>query len=247
MNPTSRRSRIGRRSRVASFGVLTAVLLGACGTTDRPVVLAASSLTDIAPAIAAAADLDLDFVFAGSPTLITQLANGIDAAVIITADNTQMTRAAASGRTGPPTTLARNTLVVAVAPGNPGRLQTLNDLGDPRHLIGRCAPAVPCGVLTDQLASAANITISATTEEPGVRSLATKIGLGELDAGLIYRTDADNLGLTTIADSQLQQLGGFTTDYQAAVIDQSPAGQQLIDAFASPRGQQLLRDAGFSP
>ena len=41
------------------------------------------------------------------------------------------------------------------------------------------------------------------TAEPNVRALAHKLANGELDAGLVYATDAHSLGLTTIADTRI--------------------------------------------
>lgn len=226
---------------------LSAGLISACGATNRPVTLAASSLTDVAPALADQTGLAMDFVFAGSPTLVTQLDHGITAAAIVTANPQQMDRALATGRLSPPIRIASNTLVIAVAPGNPGRLRHLADLADPDALVGRCAPTVPCGLLADHLLTSAGLTLTAATEEPGARSLATKLSLGELDAGLIYRTDALAFGLATIDDEHLADLGPFTTHYLAAVIDDHPIGGQLVDALVSPAGQKLLENAGFTP
>jgi len=239
-----------RRGRLGGVPLLLPLIIGSvtgCGTGNRPVALLASSLTDVVPAVATHAGLKFDFVVAGSPTLVTQLENGIDATLIITANPTQMDRALATGRLSQPMRVASNELVLAVAPGNPGQIHSLADLSNPDGLIGRCAPEVPCGVLADRLLAAADLDLTATTEESGARSLAIKINLGELDAGLIYRTDANAFGLATIDDDRLLRLGPFRTDYLAAVIDDQTAGHELLAAITGTTGQTLLTDAGFAP
>lgn len=84
------------------------------------------------------------------------------------------------------------------------------------------------------------MSIPVDTEEPNVRSLALKIKGGELDAGLVYATDAEDLGLDTIGEAQLD---GFVTEYRAASVNGAPS--EIIDFLLSDSGRALLASAGF--
>ena len=46
---------------------------------------------------------------------------------------------------GDPVKFASNTLTIAVAPGNPKTITSLNDLTQPGLAVVACAPQVPCG------------------------------------------------------------------------------------------------------
>jgi len=86
--------------------------------------------------------------------------------------------------------IATNALVLATAPGNPGHVTGLADLARPDLLVGLCSADVPCVALALQPLADAQVAPSSDTLELNVRALATKLSLGELDAGLIYTTDA---------------------------------------------------------
>ncbi len=228
----------------------------AVSSSDSLIVLAASSTSDVIGEISLAAqaaqpanpNLDIEVVIAGSPSLIAQLESGVDADILITADEATMDRALDSGRlTGAPVVFATNTLVLAVAPGNPGGVTDLADLADPALLIGACAVDVPCGALATAALDAAGLTLEPDTEELSVRALATKIRLGEVDAGLIYRTDAAALGLDTVNTASTRRLDEHANRYFLALIGETPTSQThaLVDLILTATGRGILSDAGF--
>ena len=212
-----------------------------CGADASTVVMAPSSFTGLTAGIDAALDDEPDWVIAGSNRLVRQLADGARADVLITADETTMAAAVAEGLvTSEPVTVATNRLVLAVAPGNPGPVTSLDDLSDERLLLGLCAVEVPCGRLAAEARGRLGLDLSVDTEEPNVRSLARKIAGGELDAGLIYATDAADLDLATVDD---EVLGAFVTDYLAASLNGEPS--PVIEFLRSPQGRLLLAAEGF--
>ncbi len=216
------------------------------------VVLAASSTTDVMEQIATSGasldpPVDIEVVVAGSPSLIAQLESGVEADVLITANRATMDRAIATGRlTNPPTLIATNTLALAVASGNNAGVTRIDDLADSSLVIGACSPDVPCGALALAAADAEGITIAADTEELSVRALATKIQLGEVDAGLVYRTDANALMLDTIAVPGLDQ---HLNEYLVALIGDHPneGARALVELLIGPTGHAILSDLGFEP
>lgn len=244
-----------RRARLratAAVAAAVAMLASGCsggaadGAGGDVVVMAASSLNDVIETVFEGRE-DVTSVIAGSSTLVAQLAAGADADVLITADSATMERAVSEGSVhGEPVLIAVNTLVLATPAGNPGGVTGLADLGRGDLLIGLCAAKVPCGTLARRALDEAGITPSADTLELNVRALASKLSLGELDAGLVYATDARRLGLATVDAPELSDhLTGY---YMAAVSAEPPPEiQAVIDDFAmgGSVGSKALYAHGF--
>jgi molybdate transport system substrate-binding protein len=244
-------TRCRRAAALATAALLTTALV-ACGADDGDdavVVFAASSLTDVLDDMAAGPLADgppIEVVAAGSQTLVAQLADGADADLLLTADRATMERAVAEGSVaGEPSVIATNALVVAVAPGNPAGITSVGDLADADNTIGVCAAAVPCGALAVDAATGLDIDLAADTEEPNVRALATKIALGEIDAGLVYATEAAALDLETVGAAEL---GPWRTEYLAATVPAEPpaAVTAVLTAVIGDEGAAVLAVAGFS-
>ncbi len=225
------------------------VALGGCGADDETVVLmAASSLSDVFSEIETGAytDLELTTAFAGSTTLVAQLGEGAEADILVTANNDAMSRAIDDGSVaGTPVAFATNSLALAAAPGNPGNVVGIDDLADPGLVLGLCAPEVPCGSLALEATAGLGVEVRPDTEEPNVRALAVKIDLGEVDAGLVYATDAAAFGLETVA---VPGLDDFVNEYLIATVESDPpaAVSRFLDALLrDPLIRAVLTDAGF--
>ena len=81
----------------------------------------------------------MEFSFAGSSDLVTQLTQGAPADVFASADTNNMDKAAqADLLAGDPVNFASNTLTIAVAPGNPKNITSFQDLTRP-GLTWSCA------------------------------------------------------------------------------------------------------------
>ena len=254
MTATGDRHR-GRARRWAIASALAAALLlaagcsGAGGTRSSDggvVVMAASSLIDVIEIVFEGHE-SVTPVIAGSSTLVAQLAAGADADVLITANLATMAQAVSEGSVrGEPVVIAFNRLVLATPAGNPGGVTGLADLGRDGLLIGLCAPEVPCGELARRALDEAGIAPSADTLELNVRALASKLSLGELDAGLVYATDARAAGLATVDAPELSH--HFNGYYIASVsAEPRPETQAVIDDFTEGGsvGAKALYAYGF--
>lgn len=225
-------------------------LTGPAREPDPAIVFAPSSLAPLQPdlddALRARGLTPPTWVFAGSQTLVAQLRDGAPADVVITADDTSFEQAgAAVALAHEGIWLASNPLVLAVAPGNPGAVEGIGDLEDADRLIGICADAVPCGRLTTRALSALGISVTADTEESSVRALTTKIRAGELDTGLVYRSDARTADLAVIPVAGLDT---YQNRYWASrTADSDASGSEVIDLLVSAAGQDILASAGLTP
>lgn len=230
-------------------GILLAV--AACGDGDGTGVVrvaAASSFTEVVEGLAGvlADELTVEPDLGGSATLARQILDGAPVDVFVAADEVTMERVVDAGATaGAPVTVATNVLVLVVPDGNPADVVGLEDLSRAELAIGRCASDVPCGRLAVAELADAGIADATDTEEADVRSLLAKVVLGELDAALVYRTDALAAGddVTVVADDRLDRV----TRYQAVVIEggDEAAAHRFIDALEGVAGTTLLTALGF--
>ena len=190
--------------------------------------------------------LDVQVTYDGSSTLATQIAAGAPADVFASADQNTMQPLRADGLTGPATLFAGNTLRIAVAPGNPLRIENLADLARPDVITVLCAAQVPCGAASATLLANAGVALTPASEEQNVSAVVTKIAGGEADAGLVYATDVTaNPGrVEGVTTAGARAVVGH---YAIAVVDgaRAEAAQAFVELVLSPAGQSLLAAHGF--
>ena len=239
--------------------VLVSMFLLACTqpTTDKQelLVFAASSLTDAVTEIESSfersnRDIDVLVSYAGSSALRGQIVEGAPAAVFAAASGPVMDQIVeAELNASTPKIFATNQLQIVVPAGNPGNVEGLQDLANPRLLVGLCAAGVPCGDSAREALSRAGVEPSVDSFEPDVRALLTKVEAGELDVGIVYTTDvrAASDGVTGIA---LPAEFNVLLSYPIATLVDAPdvgAAQRFVDFVLSDAGQSVLRGYGFGP
>jgi len=183
-------------------------------------------------------------VYDGSSTLVTQLTEGAQADVFASADEANMDDLVAAGlNDGDPQLFATNTLVIAVAPGNPLGIEDLTDLADLDYAV--CAPEVPCGSATTELFALDGIDLDPVSQEQNVTAVAERVASGEVDAGLVYatdvatRTDTMEAVVPSAADEVVNR-------YPIATLSGATDASQAFVAFVlSDDGQAVLAEYGF--
>jgi molybdate transport system substrate-binding protein len=264
----------------ALVAVAACVVLGACGSTSsassssptpsavppQSIVLfaAASTAKVMAQEIAAFQQrnpsITVNGDYEGTQSLLTKLqADPTIADVFLSADTAHMTTAVSKGIAVSPRNLAGNRLVIAVAPGNPGHITSLADLGRSGVHLVLADTSVPAGKYAEQAFQLAETSGDAphgfpaaalgnvVSRETDVEAVVNKVAAGVADAGIVYATDA-------IADHRITSLAIAardqpTTVYPVAVTSQarSPAAAAKFVAFLlSSEGQKILIDAGFT-
>ena len=177
---------------------VTLLLLNlSCAESDDSLrVLAAASLTEafeeIADDFENRTGVKVTLSIAGSSSLAAQMEDGAPADVIALADQETFERVKRSDRLtqSVETIFATNYLTIITPIGNPASITEISDLQG--HVSALCQEQVPCGRLTKEIAATLMVEIQASTWEPNVRSVRTKVELGEVDAGLVYVTDVTN-------------------------------------------------------
>lgn len=231
------------------------LIVSACGRggDDGAItVFAAASLTEVMTELGRAFeethDVSVRFNFAGSSQLIGQIADGAPADVFAPADEFSMGRLVALDRaTGTPSVFATNSVVLAVAPGNPEGLRGIGDLTEDLVVV-QCAVEVPCGIYAADVLAAAGITGVVDSFERNVKAVVAKIALGEADAGIVYVTDV--LAARGDVDGvEIPPTDNVTAAYPIALTAQgrsSGSARRFVDFVLGPTGQEILERFGFA-
>ena len=246
------------------FVLLCALLLAGCsapapagsspaGGAGTVTVLAASSLTEVFNALgkqfeAAHPGTTVTFSYGGSSTLAQQIVAGAPADVFAAASPATMATVTKAGLgDGAPKMFARNTLVIAVAPGNPKDITGLADLARPGTKVALCAPEVPCGAATKTALAAAKVTVAPVTLAPDVKSALSTVELGEADAALVYRTDVKSAG-GKVTGVDFPESARAVNDYPIVALTHAPnasGAAGFVSFVLGDQGRQALSDKGF--
>jgi molybdate transport system substrate-binding protein len=249
---------------VAAAVVLTGV--GACGSETPAVppgatsgditgtvnVFAAASLNEAFTQIgkdfeAAHPGSKVTFNFAGSAALATQINEGAPADVFAAASPATMKAVTDAGNgDGPPVVFVKNQLVIAVAKGNPKGITGLSDLTKPDLKVALCAEQVPCGAAAKKALDAAGVTLKPVTLEQDVKAALSKVKLDEVDAALVYRTDA-KAAAADVDGIEFPESAGAINDYPIVVLKNAPneAAALAFVAYVQSHGKVVLTAAGF--
>lgn len=191
----------------------------------------------------------VEFTFAGSSDLVTQLTQGAKADVFASADTNNMDKAAKAGLlAGDPVNFASNTLVIVTPPGNPKKVASFADLAGADLKVVVCAPQVPCGSATKKVEDATKVKLNPVSEESSVTDVLTKVTTGQADAGVVYVTDAIGAG-DKVAEVDFAESSVAVNTYPIAVLKgaaNADAAKKFVDLVTSEAGQKVLSAAGFA-
>lgn len=244
--------------RMVVLALAAAALAGGC-SADKPaqaqhlVVFAAASLKQTFTQIGEQFKTDnpgatVEFSFAGSADLVTQLTQGAKADVFASADTSNMDKAARAGLlAGAPVNFATNVLTIAVAPGNPKGIKTFRDLTRPGLAVVTCAPQVPCGAATKKVEDATKVTLAPVSEESSVTDVLGKVSTGQADAGLVYVTDVAGAA-GKVEGVAFPQSSGAVNTYPIATLNgaaDADLAKKFIDTVTGETGRKVLAKAGF--
>lgn len=232
------------------------------------VAYTAASLKGVTPKLAA--DFEkmypghrVVFNLDGTQGLRTQVRNGAYADVFISAGNAYTAELTKGGYfvDGTVKPLTSNYVIVILPAKNPANIQSLADLAKPGLKIGRADKSVPVGTATNAVlanlakstygqdwnASLYKNTVTYETSEPGV---ATKVALGEVDAGFVYESTYTAAPGNTYVAITIPKKDNYLQTYTIGVMKQSTskgAAADFENFMLSSVGQQDLRDYGFRP
>jgi molybdate transport system substrate-binding protein len=214
-------------------------------------VFAAASLHVAMPAIGHAFEVAhpgvaVSFDFDGSQVLVAQIEQGARADVLASADVKNMKAAQDAGFAGPSTDFAHNALTIVTPQSSPVKIAT--DLASPNVKVAICVQTAPCGRYAAAALSAMNIPAHIVTQEINVESVMEKVVLNEVDAGIVYVSDAATAKHGTVRTIVIPAYDQQPVTYPAAVIKGSANADlaaQFVSFLTGGTAQSILRHFGF--
>ena len=238
------------------------------------VVFAAASMTETLTQIAemykeVAPNVNITYNFDSSSKLLTQISEGADCDLFISAAPQQMN--AMDGSliddkdknpdgldlivTDSRVDLLENKVTLAVPEGNPKGIESFDQLaqllkgGDVLLAIGNSD--VPVGQYTQKIFAYYGLDESAMTDcltyGNNVKEVTTQVSEASTDCGIIYATDAYSAGLTVVDSATAEMCGQVI--YPAAVLkgEKEEAAQAFLDYLQTADAMEVVESVGFSP
>ena len=233
-------------------------------------VFAAASMTETLTEIQemykeVAPNVTLVFNFDSSGTLKTQIQEGADCDVFISAAQKQMNQLDKDADPevntegldyvleGTRINLLENKVVLAVPDGNPKGIESFADLGtDNLSLLALGNEDVPVGQYSEEILTNLGILDQLEQENKitygsNVKEVTTQVSEAAADAGIIYATDAYSAGLPVVAqadDTMRKQV-----IYPAAVLNISEnqdAAEAFLDYLKTDDCMKVFEEVGFT-
>ena len=239
------------------------------------IVFAAASMTETLTELGnkymdANENVTIVFNFDSSGTLKTQIQEGADVDIFISAGQKQMnqldiTASAEVNTDGLDFVLAdtrfnilENKVALAVPEGNPANINSYDDLiaglKDGSVMLAMGNSDVPVGQYTqkilkyfelseEDLAAAGVITYGSNVKE-----VTTQVSEATVDCGIIYQTDAFSAGLTVVDTATAEMCGQVI--YPAAVMNVSKnvdAAKAFLEYLTSAEADAVFENVGFTP
>ena len=286
-------NKISRRNFLCAVGLTTAAALTACGSSASSaaassaaassgaaaepvelIVFAAASLTETLTAIgetysAENPGVTFRFNFDSSGTLKTQIQEGADCDVFISAGQKQMNQLDSTASADVNTEgldfvnsdsrvdLLENKVVLCVPEGSDKGIDNFDTLAE--HLKAEdilfCTgnSDVPVGQYTQKILAyydldeAALAAAGVITYGSNVKEVTTQVTEGSVDAGAVYCTDAYSAGLTPVDEATKEMCGRVI--YPAAVMKAAPnadAAKAFLAYLQTEEAMTVFEGVGFS-
>lgn len=244
--------------------------------TTELTVFAAASMTETLNQIAedyktVDQNVSLTFNFASSGDLLSQIREGADCDVFISAAPKQMNALDGSLKDdadknpdgldellgGTRIDLLENKVTLAVPEGNPKDIKSFDDLADKLKsgdvLLAIGNSDVPVGQYTQKifahygLDEAALASSGVLTYGSNVKEVTTQVSEGAVDCGIIYATDAFSAGLVTVDEATADMCGQVI--YPAAVLKNSAHADEakaFLDYLTTDEAGKVFESVGFT-
>jgi len=261
---------------VALTLMITAGLLVAGCTTAQETpeettltVFTAASLTgaftDIGKAYEAENEnVRIDLVFDGSQALRTQIEQGANPDIFVSASTKHMKALQDGGfmENSTVTPFLENNLALIVPVDNPANINDLADLNKSGVKLVIGTRDVPFGDYTRQMfeklaadpaygeAYRDAVMANVISEETAVSSVVPKLALGEADAAIVYKSDVSKDDLEKVARIEVPAEYNVMATYPLGILaesSQKAEAESFIAFVRGPDGSAILTEYGFDP
>ncbi|MDS1029292.1 molybdate ABC transporter substrate-binding protein [Bacillota bacterium LX-D] len=226
-------------------------------------VLAAASLTESLKEIAdnykrENPSIDFELNFAGTQALVSQIEQGVDADVFLSANMKYMTEMKDKGYVEDYSMFVANELVIVYY--YKAKLSGLEDLVKTGVTLAIADESVPVGQYTLQMLHKIessgnfpkgykdNFMGNVRSKEMDVKSVEQKVQLGEVDAGIVYKSDAAAADQRKVKTINIPKKYNVIAEYPVAVLRGSAhkdASKAFVDYLLSNAGMAVMEKYGF--
>ena len=239
------------------------------------IVFAAASMTETLTKLgdqymAEHPEVTVVFNFDSSGTLKTQIQEGADCDIFISAGQKQMNQLDITANPevntegldfvleGNRFNILENKVALAVPEGNPAGIESYDDLAaklkDGKVVLAMGNSDVPVGQYTQKILAYYALSeedlaaAGAVTYGSNVKEVTTQVSEATVDCGIIYQTDAFSAGLTVVDTAAAEMCGQVI--YPTAILKTSQnvdAAQAFLDYLVSDAGDTVFEAVGFTP
>lgn len=230
-------------------------------------ILAATSLSECMKQLEAefhksSPDVPLSFSFAPSQQLARQILNGASADLFLSADRESVQMLVDNGGISPENRgefIANRLLVIANLHSPVVRLL---DLSKPGVKIVLASQESPAGKYTLQLLDKLNaegalgenyqeqVLKNVVSYENSIRTVVTKVELGEADAGIVYQSDIYPAYIGKVRQILIPDSLNITAIYSYGIpntTSRQDDARKFVELLISPEGQSIFQGCGFLP
>ena len=222
------------------------------------IVFAAASMTETMEEIAelykvVAPNVTLVYNFDSSGTLLTQIQEGADCDLFISAAQRQMNTLDDDGEllAGTRFNLVENKVALVVPSGNPANIHSFEDAAN-ASLLALGNSDVPVGQYSEEIFTNMGVWndefLSRVTLGGNVKEVTTWVSEGSVDCGVVYATDAFSAGLDIVASAPEGTLQTPVV-YPAAVLggtQNADAAVSFLEYLKSPAASAVFESVGFA-
>jgi molybdate transport system substrate-binding protein len=191
----------------------------------------------------------VEFIFASSSELSSELSDGNEADVFVSGDHDNMSAIANAGLTsGTPVPIATNSLVIATASGNHDNLASFADITRPGVRVAVCGGPGACGSATHRLKDRTGVRLVPQDIDTTGSDVLKDVTSGKVDAGLVFKTDALYAGDNVSWFDFPEAADAAVTSWIAPLKNsgQAALAAKFIRDVTSPAGRKVFADGGFA-
>jgi molybdate transport system substrate-binding protein len=142
---------------------------------------------------------------------------------------------------------ASNRLVIVVPADNPGHVSSAAELGRPGLRVAVCAAGTTCGTATVLAERRTGVHLQPVASEVTSRGVLKDVTSRQVDAGLLFMTDARQAGdAASIIDlpGSVDDVTSWIATLKGGSVSGGAAG--FIAEVNSPTGKRILEENGFT-